>query len=588
MIFFLNALLVLIGVFAIGARMYEIDNLLREFSMLNGHPGIISNYMILALVLIIALCTSVLMWTNKSFEKYTSSVVNKFFTLLAGALFIGVFLLTMSNMQWYTVYYLIGGVGFVIFSLIESDKKLLHLIYIIPILTFGIRLCLQSIVLDVSTTSNTDYLFNSISSILLLTFTLYLFRTILFPKISKAYALSFFSVLAFISLGVAYTADFLFMFPNVSFSSPDTYIFLGYTCLAIFSLLTFTSLKSQVNFISAEDFEDIYDESVVLLDTDKPIQNTKTKEDISPIITTPFDEDEDEEFDKSAAFASLFGELPKEELDESSDEEDLKTSSFIKADDNLSIEKPLENLNATADTQKLNEDEENLKISDLFSQFEKEPVSSNVLSLFPEENIRQVANEEIIENTDITQSLDENENIINISSLFSQEKTNTFENEITQVKTTAIDDSPSEDLTQETKEETAPSLLQKDENIQEQTNNELFNKTSKELQTPVVDIKAVEEDDEEEDAEAVFNRIFASQLNYMDTEEETSKAKEETSKIKSQPKAQNPLASTEPATAKKEETIQITKNKDGKILFKSTDKKPATKKKNPILFKKDK
>ncbi len=258
---FLNLLLILIGILGAVTRVLELEYLENNLEL-----RLVSDPILLGIIFLIIVCASILICTNKSFEKFKVPTFQKTLSLLTGFTFITYYFMNYGSSNQLDIFMLLAGIGFVFYSFTRDKNSIVNLLYIIPLSAFIIGLSLQTILFNVSSTNNTIYLFESLCSSVILLFLVALFRSVNYPTASSFSSLYVFGMATFLLTNATYLASGIYSILSDDYTIPGLTLNLAFTLLGIFtaSMSINVSKKAKTIHVQSEIQDIILDNSIAL------------------------------------------------------------------------------------------------------------------------------------------------------------------------------------------------------------------------------------------------------------------------------------------------------------------------------------
>jgi len=242
MSFILNIMFILVAVFFFGGRLYEIIALTDTATGFITGKAIVTSPLMMIIICVVAACCGVIMFSGEYSGKKVKKMPVGIFGYIAGFFFIvGGIISSVNCFRYggfigYHIMEILGGIGLILLGISHVRGKKSERIPMIFILMLSAGVCLNSVVYEIKTIRDADYMMRTLAGVTSLLFFTMLFRNAIVPgKVTKM-LLYITAQLNFAFAGAGSLAAVIGNLVNGTSSFPQMMYNLGFVVLGAYSL----------------------------------------------------------------------------------------------------------------------------------------------------------------------------------------------------------------------------------------------------------------------------------------------------------------------------------------------------------------
>ena len=274
----LNVMLVAVAVFFFAGRLYEIIALTDTATGFIVGKAVVTSGFMMAIICIMAVCCGVIMfsgnYTGKKMKKMPVGVFGYAagFFFIAGGIISSINCFRFGGFIGYHILEILGGIGLVMLGISHIRGKKNEILPMLFTVLMCIGVCLNSIVYEIKTIRDTDYMMRTLAGVTALLFFIMLFKNIIFPDKTAKMMLYITAQLNFTFGGIGSLAAVIGNLVNGTSDFPQMLYNLGFVVLGVYSLF--------IAFLISPEFSDEPAE-------EQPVKAYRPKQSPQPQYTAP-------------------------------------------------------------------------------------------------------------------------------------------------------------------------------------------------------------------------------------------------------------------------------------------------------------
>ncbi len=277
----LNIMFTVVAVFFFGGRLYEIIALTDTSTGFIVGKAIVTSPMMMGIICIMAVCCGVIMFSGEYSSKKMKKMPVGVFGYVSGFFFIvggivnSVNCFRFGGFIGYHIMEILGGIGLILLGISHVRGKKNERLPMIFILILSAGVCLNSVLYEIKTIRDTDYMMRTLAGITTLMFFTMLFRNaVMQSKITKM-LLYITAQMSFAFAGVGSMAAVIGNLVNGTSTFPQMMYNLGFVVLGVYSLFVALLISPAVLAEEKEDYKE------------QPVRTYKPKRPPQPEYTEP-------------------------------------------------------------------------------------------------------------------------------------------------------------------------------------------------------------------------------------------------------------------------------------------------------------
>ncbi len=278
MILFLNGLFIVMSVFFMIGRLYEINSL-TDFAtnFITGQP-VVTTPLMIALVCIMATCCGIIIFAADKGGKKIRSIPVGILGIMAGVFFIAGGIVNSVNCFKYGGFILyhgmqiLGGLGFMLLGIMNIKGKKKEAAPVVMTMLIPIGVCMNSVLHEIKPVADTDFMYRSLAGIFTLIFILLLVKSVYaYDKYSKILLYTA-SLINFVVTGIGSLCAVIGRIITSTVDIPQLFYNVGFIFVGVYSLfVAFYILPSKTASVTEYETDS-------QVKKPKPVQKKRKKE----------------------------------------------------------------------------------------------------------------------------------------------------------------------------------------------------------------------------------------------------------------------------------------------------------------------
>ncbi len=278
----LNILFTAVAVFFFGGRLFEIIALTDTTTGFIMGKAIVTSPLMMIIICVMAVCCGVIMFSGEYSGKKMKKMPVGIFGYAAGFFFISGGIISSVNcfrfggFIGYHMIEVLGGIGLILLGISHIRGKKSERLPMLFIILLCMGVCLNSVVYEIKTIRDTDYMMRTLAGVTALLFFTMLFRNTIMPGKGTKMLLYITSQLNFAFGGVGSLAAVIGNLVNGTSDFPQMLYNLGFVVLGAYSLFVAFLISPAV--VAAENGEE---------EEEQPVKAYRPKRAPQPEYTAP-------------------------------------------------------------------------------------------------------------------------------------------------------------------------------------------------------------------------------------------------------------------------------------------------------------